>query len=68
MIGRDGAGILVPVDDPAAMARAIRKIASDEVLERSMREAARARYLQRFTAEKMTRETERVYLELMEQK
>ncbi len=68
MVGKDGAGILVPVDDHIAMAEAIRKIASDEVLENSMRDAAYARYLERFTAEKMTRETERVYLELMKQK
>ena len=65
MIGKGGAGILVPVNDPIAMAEAIRKIASDEALENSMREAAYARYLDRVTAERMTRETERVYLELM---
>ena len=68
MIGKGGAGILVPVNDPIAMAEAIRKIASDEVLENSMREAAYARYLDRFTAERMTRETEQVYVELMEKK
>jgi len=66
MIGKEGAGILVPVDDHIAMAEAIRKIASDEVLENAMRDAAYERYLNCFTAERMTRETERVYLELME--
>ena len=68
MIGKGGAGILVPVNDPIAMAEAIRKIASDEVLENSMRAAAYTRYLNRFTAERMTRETEQVYVELMEKK
>lgn len=68
MIGKGEAGILVPVDDPIAMAEAIRKIASDEVLENTMRDAAYARYLERFTAERMTKETEQVYFELMEKK
>ncbi len=67
MIGKGEAGIVVPVDDPDAMAEAIRKIAADEVLENTMRDAAYVRYCDRFTAERMTRETERVYLELMQQ-
>jgi glycosyltransferase involved in cell wall biosynthesis len=68
MIGKGNAGIVVPVDDPVAMAEAIRRIASDEVLEHTMREAAHERYLNHFTAARMTRETERVYFELMEKK
>lgn len=68
MIGKGEAGILVPVDDPVAMADAIRKIASDEVLENAMKEAAYTRYRDHFTAERMTRETERVYFELMAKK
>ena len=68
MIGKGNAGIVVPVDDPVAMAEAIRRIASDEVLETTMRDAAYERYLNHFTAERMTRETEQVYVELMEKK
>ncbi len=65
MIGQDGAGILTPVGDDEALAEAIRKIASDQVVENTMSEKAYQRYCERFTAKRMTEQTENVYRELM---
>lgn len=64
MIGSDASGILVPVNDPSALASAILRIASDEVLEFSMRRAALSRYHSLFTASRMTRLVEAVYREV----
>ena len=66
MVGDDGAGILIPVGDERALAQAIRRIASDEVVEYEMGEKAYEQYRQHFTAERMTRRTEEVYLALIE--
>lgn len=61
MIGESDAGILFPVGDAEALASAILQIAEDAELEKRMKEAARARYLTHFTAEKMSREVQSVY-------
>ena len=67
MIGEDGAGILIPVDDDRALAEAIRKIACDEVVERQMGAAAYERYLAHFTAARMTERTQDIYRTLISQ-
>ena len=64
MIGSDGSGILVPVGDADALASAILRIASDEVVEFSMRRAALSRYHSHFTAARMTRQVEAVYRQI----
>lgn len=61
MIGESDAGFLFPVGDAEALANAILQIAKDGELEKKMKCAARERYLSHFTAEKMSREVERVY-------
>lgn len=68
MIGEAGAGILFSVGDAEALANAILQIAEDEELEQKMRHAARERYLSHFTAEKMAREVEKVYQNLIKRK
>lgn len=66
MIGESEAGILFPVGDAEALASAILQIAEDEELEKRMKEAARARYLTHFTAEKMSREVQNVYKTILD--
>lgn len=68
MIGEAGAGILFPVGDAEALANAILQIAKDIDFEEKMKQAARARYLSHFTAQKMTREVEEVYQDLSKRK
>ena len=68
MIGESGAGILFPVGDAEALANAILQIAEDKGLEESMRQCARERYLSHFTAEKMSREVEKLYESLAKRK
>ena len=65
MIGKDGAGILTPVGDDEALAEAIRRIASDQVVGNTMSEKAYRRYCEQFTAERMTKQTEDVYREVL---
>lgn len=66
MIGNDGAGSLFSVGDAEALADAILRIAEDEALEKAMRNRARERYLTHFTAERMSREVQRVYEMLLQ--
>ena len=68
MIGEAGAGILFPVGDAEALANAILQIAKDIDFEEKMKQAARARYLSHFTAQKMTRKVEEVYQDLSKRK
>ena len=68
MIRESGAGILFSVGDAEALANAILQIAEDAELEQKMRHAARERYLSHFTAEKMAREVEKVYQNLIKRK
>ena len=68
MIGESGAGFLFPVGDAEALANAILQIAENEELEKQMKNAARARYLSHFTAEKMSREVQEVYEKVAKRK
>ena len=61
MLGNSEAGIITPVGDAAALADAICRIASDQVVENRMSDAARERYWQNFTAKRMAEQTEDVY-------
>ena len=68
MIGESEAGILFPVGDAEILAYSILQIAEDEELEQRMRWCAYERYLSHFTAEKMSREVQKVYEKMMQQK
>ena len=57
-IGTDGAGILVPPADPAAMAVALDRMLSDANFRQSCSDAARARVLQLFDRRRMVGEWE----------
>lgn len=62
---RDGeTGVLVPPEDPAALAAAIRGVLADRDRMRALGQAGRARALERFGAERMAAEFEALYSEL----
>ena len=64
--GKDGeVGILVPPADPDALAAAIKRLLSDELLRRKMGEAGRKRVERNFTWEKAAKRILEVYQELM---
>lgn len=65
-IARDGRnGLLVPVNDVAATADAIMRLASDEGLRRAMGQASRAHFETRFTAAIVERDAVRAYRALL---
>ena len=55
-------GLLVPPEDPVALAGALAKLLNDPQLRKRMGEAGRKRYEASFTARQMTRRYERLYL------
>jgi glycosyltransferase involved in cell wall biosynthesis len=61
-------GILVPPRDSAALATSILKLVQNEELASRLGIAARSRVERCFSVERMVRETERVYLSLLEAK
>ena len=64
-IVRDGVdGLLVPADDPVALAGAIRKVVSDEPLKRRLAEAAPPR-AEAFSVARMIASLRKLYLELL---
>jgi glycosyltransferase involved in cell wall biosynthesis len=58
-------GLLVPPADPAALAAAILRLARDRELGREMGRRGRLRLEERFTLDRMVRQTEQVYLSLV---
>jgi glycosyltransferase involved in cell wall biosynthesis len=63
---RDGeTGLLVPPEDPVALARAIRRLLADARLRRRLGEQGRQLVLERFTAAHMTHAFESLYAELL---
>ena len=63
---RDGeTGLLVPAEDPDALARAIRRLLDDAGLGRRLGEQGRRHVLERFTADHMARAFERLYEDLL---
>jgi len=65
IIGSDGAGILVPPADPAALAEAIKRLLGDESLRQSMGKAARKRIEESFSWEVAAKKTVEVYKEVI---
>jgi len=65
IVGSDGAGILVPPADPAALAAAIRRLLADKPLRQRMGEAARKRIEQSFSWEVAAKKTLEVYEEVL---
>jgi glycosyltransferase involved in cell wall biosynthesis len=57
----DGAGAVVPPEDPVALANALRELADSPRLRHERGAAARRRALERYTVEAMVAETVRVY-------
>src|SRR5262249_45041482 len=58
-------GLLVPPSDPESLAGAMLELLSDPERARVMGAAGRQRYLERYTAERMAKETLEVYREVM---
>ncbi len=65
MIGSSQAGFLYPVGDWRALADGICQIVQDESVEKTMREAARARFEGHYTAKRMAEEVGTLYRELL---
>jgi glycosyltransferase involved in cell wall biosynthesis len=65
IVGNDGAGILVPPEDPPALASAIKRVLADEALRESMGIAARKRIEESFSWEVAARKTLEVYQEVL---
>jgi glycosyltransferase involved in cell wall biosynthesis len=60
-----GTGLLVPRDEPAALARAITELLADPVQRRRYGATGRARYVQQYTSARMAAETLAVYDEVL---
>jgi glycosyltransferase involved in cell wall biosynthesis len=58
-------GLLVPPRDPDGLSQAIARMLHDPELWRRMGQAGRRRVGQRFSVERMVRQTERLYEELL---
>jgi glycosyltransferase involved in cell wall biosynthesis len=58
-------GVLVPAEDPAALAEAIRRVALDDGLRARLGAAARKRAAEDFSALRMAESTRSVYEELL---
>ena len=58
-------GFLVPPKDSKALAEALRKLIDDPDLRQRMGRAGRGKALREFTLDRMLRETERVYEEVL---
>jgi len=59
-------GILVPPEDPEALAGKIKQVLSDASVSNRIAAGGRQRVIERFSAEKMVSETSQLYLELIE--
>jgi len=66
VVGKDGAGILVPPRNAPALAQAIRRLLEDPGLRRQMGQAGRRRVIDRFTWESAARQMVEVYRETID--
>ena len=64
LIDHGKTGMLFPVDDADALAERIEKVAADKILRKSLSKAAREFVEQNFSAERMAREYEALYMGL----
>jgi len=58
-------GFLIPPKDPDALAKALQKLLNDPELRKRMGQASREKALKEFTLDRMLRETEKVYQEVL---
>jgi glycosyltransferase involved in cell wall biosynthesis len=58
-------GVVVPVRNPGALAQALLDVLENPELSRRLGTAGRARFLERFTAERMVEETLKAYREVL---
>ena len=65
IVGDNECGLLVPPGNPAALAQAILRIVEDEELRCRLAEAGRRRVEADFTTERMVRENQHIYQELL---
>jgi len=65
IVGDDGAGILVPPEDPPALAVALKRLLADQPLRKNMGIAARKRIEESFSWEVAARKTLEVYQEVL---
>jgi glycosyltransferase involved in cell wall biosynthesis len=64
-VARDVTGRIVATRDPRALAGALESLLGDPARREAFGSAARARFAERFTAERMVRETEALYREAL---
>jgi glycosyltransferase involved in cell wall biosynthesis len=64
-ITHEQTGLLIPVGDPPAIAAAVRRLLTDTALADRLRDAGRARVLERYTAPTMARAYERLYARIL---
>jgi glycosyltransferase involved in cell wall biosynthesis len=67
IVDEPNTGLLVPPNDSSALARAIEALANDRQLRLSMGHAGRQRFMIRYTAREMARETVKLYRKLIDQ-
>lgn len=60
-------GLIVPPEDPVALAKALMRFQTDTALSKRLGEKARERYLSRFTVDKMAQSTMNVYRQCLAQ-
>jgi glycosyltransferase involved in cell wall biosynthesis len=65
VVEHEGNGLLVPPDDPGALADAIERLVADPDLRARMGRRSRERYLERFTREAMSRRIEAFYRKMI---